>query len=133
MRGTAAALVVAAAVGVGLLREEAMYDPRPGPAGTATAIELEARDRTGPAREDDLLLLWRTCTRPLTTAQRSASFTVTGPGAGRAVVRPALGSHQATRVEGCLQDLTVDRIRGRATLASWGPSSPGPAPVAPVA
>jgi hypothetical protein len=35
-----------------------------------------------------------------------------GDGRFRAVVRPALGTHARTRLRGCIEDVTVDRVKG---------------------
>ena len=54
--------------------------------------------------------LWFTCHQ--TVANQLVSLSVGPDGDGTATVTPALGPHERKRLTGCLEDATIDRLRG---------------------
>ena len=75
-------------------------------------LEVDSRDRTG----SELLSaqgLWGACQG--TVYQRLAEPGVTQVGDGRFLLatEPALGEHAWRRLQGCLEDATLDRVKAR--------------------
>ena len=108
------AVGIVAAVGVDALGDltQTRSDPVAPDSRTAVVVDVEARyppNRLGQAAQG----LWWACQGiarrevlpPGLVAQGGSRFT--------AVVRPALGEHARARLRGCLEDATVDRVRGR--------------------
>ncbi len=63
--------------------------------------------------EDAARNLWAACSGTMNRHLVEPSFVPTGDGrAVRVVVEPGLGDHARQRLVGCLEDASVDRIRG---------------------
>ncbi len=110
----AAGLTVAAVVGVDALGDLTQTRPDPPRPGWRSEVVFEVRARN-PAHRPAALAqrLWSACAH-------NAERTILAPGLidlpgglARVVVQPSLGRHAHQRLEGCLEDFTLDRARGR--------------------
>jgi hypothetical protein len=110
----AGAIVAVGALGIaGIDRLADATQTRPDhqPPGTATEIVFEVE--TLGYRQDPALAataLWGTCSATV-SSRLVGEVQPVGHGRFRAVVAPALGHHGRERVVGCLNDLTLDRVR----------------------
>lgn len=110
--GIVAALAVAAAVTLAVLglRDAFQYKVDRLDPDRVSVIHVDVATRPHDVREIDVQALWGLCAAPLTSTQLAD---VRPPQTGDSfeiVVRPALDSHQRARVEGCLRDMTVERM-----------------------
>ena len=126
------ALVVAVVLGaylVDTIGDLTQGRPEPAQGGTQTVLVYDvATRRTARTDAEAARALWAVC-ESLTYHR-----VVAGPDevADGWMVRmePALGRQASARVEGCLEDLTLDRLVGRVVSmesSSVGASDPGPA------
>ena len=110
-----AVFVAAVAIAVDILGD--MTQTRPDEVNEDAVTEVILRvdeDRFGQGRDAAADALWSVC-----WAQTSSRMVLTGDGRlealgdgrYRAVLRPAVGHHDERQVVGCLEDLTVDRVR----------------------
>jgi hypothetical protein len=86
-------------------------DHRPAGSRTEIVFAVETK-RYRQSTETAAQALWGTCS---TTVSSSLVSGVEALGGGdfRIVLTPALGKHARERVLGCLDDLTLDRVRSR--------------------
>lgn len=117
MRGRTGALalllVVLLAVPAAVLglRHAFQYDTDDLDPARESVIRVDVDTKRHAPRDIDVQALWGACAGPLTAEQLDG---VAAPVAGHFlefVVRPALGKDQRSRVAGCLNDLTVERLR----------------------
>jgi hypothetical protein len=104
-------LAVFAAAAVDALGDRAQNRPDALVAGTTTRVvfDVDTYDAEQPL-DQSARALWYTCAQ--TIPNQIVSLDVDGAGTGTAVVTPALGDHGRKRIEGCLKDATIDRVRG---------------------
>jgi hypothetical protein len=112
-------LAVMAIVGVGSLADLTQNRPDPVVDGTSTIVEFDVgtRDYNGTDLEA-AQALWAVCAA-------TVSGDTTGPtadaGGGFSVsIAPAIGTNGRKRLEGCLQDGTLDRVSGHVQNVSTG-------------
>lgn len=129
MRRTVAVVVaVAAAVaGLDLLADMTQNRPDPITPESRSEIVLDVRHRsTGPAELRSAQGLWGAC--QATVWQQLADPGVVSVGDGRFVLTmsPAVGEHAWRRLQGCLEDMTIDRVRAHVVSKRdvLGPSGP---------
>jgi hypothetical protein len=108
------ALLVAAAITMGIdgladLTQDRADPPRPG-SHSEIVLKVSSTDRTGSAFLS-AQGLWGACQG--TVRQRLAEPGVVDLGGGRfqLTTRPALGEHSWRRLQGCLEDATLDRVK----------------------
>ena len=119
MRRALAAVLAAATIVIGIDALADLTQDRPDPARPGSRSEIvvrvASRDRTG----SDFLAargLWGACQG--TVRHRLVEPGVVDVGSGRFLLRtePALGEHSWRRLQGCLEDATLDRVK--ATVVS---------------
>jgi hypothetical protein len=104
-------LAVFAAAAVDALGDRAQNRPDSLIPGTSTRVvfDVDTYDAEQPL-DQSARALWYTCAQ--TVPNQIVSLDVDGAGTGTAVVTPSLGDHGRKRIEGCLKDATIDRVRG---------------------
>jgi hypothetical protein len=100
---------------------------RPDPQRPRSRTELVFRVQTVEPRLPALgaaQALWGACqgTAPRTVLE--PGLTEVGDGRFRLVVQPALGRHARDRMTGCLEDVTLDRIKGKVVSMRELPPTP---------
>ena len=104
--------VAALAAGLDVLADMTQNRPDHIPAGSRSEIVLSVRDRsTGPGDLRTAEGLWGAC--QATVWQELTEPGVVGLGDGRFLLTtsPAVGEHAWRRLQGCLEDMTIDRVR----------------------
>ena len=112
------ALLIAVAVaaiiaGVDVLADLTQDRPdriRPG-SQTEIVLKVASRDRTG----SDLLAaqgLWGACQGTVHQRLTEPGVVEVAEGRFRLVTEPELGEHAWRRLQGCLEDVTLDRVKG---------------------
>ena len=108
----AGALAVGAVVGLDVLGDATQTRPdHPNP-GAATEVVFDVSVRGSRDVRQAAQSLWGACLTTMQRATSPADVTV-DDGQATVVVRPALGTHARTRLRGCLEDATLDRILAR--------------------
>ncbi len=109
-----AALAVAAVVGIDWLADLTQSRPDRVVAGSRSEIVLEVRTRHdfGPAPLRRAEALWAACEH--TAAHNLAGTGLVELAEGRflAVTEPAIGEGAWRKLQGCLEDVTIDRLHG---------------------
>jgi hypothetical protein len=112
------ALAVATVVGIGVLMDATQNrpdDPLPGSSSTL-AFTVSTRDFPG-GEQTAARTLMAVCAMTVD----DATITVPAPAheaadsAWHVTITPALGEHGRKRLEGCLEDVTLDRVIGHVT------------------
>lgn len=88
-------------------------------------LEVDSRDRTG----SELLSaqgLWGACQGTVYQKLAEPGVTQVAEGQFRLLTEPALGEHAWRRLQGCLEDATLDRVKAR--VLSKRDLAPAPAP-----
>jgi hypothetical protein len=105
------ALGIAMVVAVMGLAEETQ-DRRDGPnPGTRSEVVLDVDTSDGHERDVAAQGLWATCQQTVEN-KRVESFDALGDGRFSIIVEPAIGANAERRLVGCLEDFTIDRVRG---------------------
>ena len=104
-------LAVLTAAAVDALGDRAQNRPDTLVAGTTTRVvfDVDTYDAEQPA-DQSARALWYMCVQ--TIPNQSVSVDVNGAGTATAILTPGLGDHARKRIEGCLKDATIDRVRG---------------------
>ncbi len=106
------AVVAAVAAGLDVLADMTQNRPDRVSAGSRSEIVLDVRHRSAePAPLRTAQGLWGAC--QATVRQQLVEPGVVGVGDGRFLLAmsPAVGEHAWRRLQGCLEDMTVDRVR----------------------
>lgn len=107
-----AALLLALVGGIVVMREATQNRPDPVVAGSSTTIDftvsINRYQRGEPAAA---IALWSVCSA--TVAGEVSAVPEAHDGAWRVRIEPAIGEHGESRVVGCLEDVTIDRVLGR--------------------
>jgi hypothetical protein len=93
--------------------------PVPGTESVVT-FDVDSYDARQPL-DDGARALWYACHQ--TVENSLVSLDVDHAGDATATVRPALGHHQRKRLTGCLEDATIDRLRGEVIAVDDHPAS----------
>ena len=122
----AAGLGVAAAVGVDTLGDLTQTRPDPPQPGWRSEVVFEVTPRDSAHRPAGLAQrLWSACAHSAERTILAPGVTELPGGLARVVVQPSLGRHARQRLEGCLEDFTLDRTRSRVVAVR---QLPPPAP-----
>lgn len=108
------ALIVAIAVAVDVLGDltQSRPDERNFAADTELVLAVE-QDRFNGGRDSAAAALWAVCSGQTTSrALDEAGLERVGEGRYRVVLRPAVGEGEQRKLVGCLEDFTVDRVKG---------------------
>lgn len=102
--------VLAAAV-VDALRDRTQNRPDEASPGTRSLVtfDVDTYDAKQPIAEATRAL-WYACNQ--TVANRLVALRIGEGGSAVATVEPSLGHHERKRLTGCLNDATIDRVRG---------------------
>jgi hypothetical protein len=104
-------LAVFAAAAVDALGDRAQNRPDTLVVGTSSRVVFDVDTYDAEQRLDQSArALWYMCAQ--TIPNQIVSLDVDGAGTATAVVTPGLGDHGRKRIEGCLTDATIDRVRG---------------------
>jgi hypothetical protein len=112
------ALAVATVVGIGALMEATQNRPDDPPPGSSSTLAFTVSTRGFPGGEQTAA---RTLMAVCAATVDEATITVpakareTTDDAWRVTITPALGEHGRKRLEGCLEDVTLDRVIGHVT------------------
>jgi hypothetical protein len=108
-------------VGIGALADATQNrrDPPPDPDSTS-AVVFEVDSRRYPGDIDPGTVLWTACSG--TIHHELLDIAEVDDDIYRATVQPALGRNAERRLEGCLNDSTVDRLNGN--VVSMEPATP---------
>ncbi len=79
-------------------------------AATELVVDVD-HDRFGTGDAGAAAALWAVCSAQ-TRSRATAPPAALGDGSFRVVLVPAVGEHEQRKLVGCLEDLTVDRVRG---------------------
>ncbi|MGH9223830.1 MAG: hypothetical protein ACRD2W_08625 [Acidimicrobiales bacterium] len=106
-------LFAVAAAGVDVLGDLTQTRPDRVKAGSRSEIVLQVSERSGrrPARFETAEGLWYACRHVAPTRLAAPGLVDIGGGRFKAVTEPALGEHAWRRLQGCLEDMTIDRVR----------------------
>jgi hypothetical protein len=111
------------AVGILVMRERLENRPDPIVPGTESVVRFRADVYDAPQPRGAVVeALWHVCNQ--TVASQLVDLDVLDGGVGVATVAPALGPHQRRRLTGCLQDATIDRVRGELLSITDQPAPP---------
>jgi len=110
-------VVVGLLVGVHLLEEATEYHGGAGAAAATTVVFTVEGKRFTHGADLAATTLWETCVGTLTWSDASAPVRQ-DDGSYRAVLRPSLPADTRRRLRGCIEDLTLDRIKGSVTQIS---------------
>jgi hypothetical protein len=107
-------LLVLGLAGLYPLAELTQNRPDDVPAGSTTVIEYHVTTRD---YDVDLaaLGLWASCQQTIDHARSTELPRLVGDGEYSVVVTPGLGEHDRRRLEGCLEDATIDRVSATVT------------------
>ncbi|MDQ4098497.1 MAG: hypothetical protein M3144_11605 [Actinomycetota bacterium] len=109
-----AVLFAAAVAGVDWLGDLTQDRPDRVSSGSRTEVVLDVRVRhdRAPANLATAQGLWGACQNTVRQRLAAPGLVDLGGGRFRAVTEPAIGEHAWRRLQGCLEDMTIDRVRG---------------------
>jgi hypothetical protein len=113
MRKSLVILLVAvlASVAVDTLRDRTQNRIDEVVAGSTSVVTFDVDTQRAPQPiAESARALWYACNQ--TIANRLVVLHIGDGGNGVATLSPALGPHERKRLTGCLQDATIDRVRG---------------------
>ena len=103
-----------AAIGVDALGDLTQDRPDPLRAGTRSEIVLEVTSRTVHGGQQEAIEgLWGVCQGTVHNRLAAPGIVAMGGGRFRLATEPAVGEHSWRRLQGCLEDLTVDQVLAR--------------------
>ena len=104
-------VAVLAAVAVDTLRDRTQNRVDEAVAGSRSVVTFDVDTQRAPQPiAESARALWYACNQ--TVANQLIVLRIGDGGNGVATVSPALGPHERKRLTGCLQDATIDRVRG---------------------
>ena len=113
MRKSLVILLVAvlASVAVDTLRDRTQNRIDEVVAGSTSVVTFDVDSQRAPQPiAESARALWYACNQ--TIANRLVVLHIGDRGNGVATLSPSLGPHERKRLTGCLQDATIDRVRG---------------------
>ena len=84
------------------------------PDGSSTVVEYKVMTR-GYAMDLAAVGLWATCQQTIDHARSDGLPRFVGEDRYAVVIEPGLGEHARRRLEGCLEDATIDRVSATVT------------------
>jgi hypothetical protein len=106
-------LAVAAAITIAELADLTQSRPDKVDAAAVTEIVLDVdQDRFGTGEDGAADALWAVCAAQTRSRADDDGLQRVEDGRYRVVLSPAVGHHDERKLVGCLEDLTVDRVRG---------------------
>jgi hypothetical protein len=103
--------IVALAAAIDALGDLTQGRPEPPEPGTATVVVFDVATRRSKVGEDlAARTLWSVC--QATTSHPTVAGPEPVPGGWQARIEPALGRQGRARLQGCLEDLTSQRVVG---------------------
>ena len=108
---------------VGLVADATQSRPDPHPDRTTIEVHVRVRDGRGSATEE-AGALWVACQGRVRLDH--VDLVADGPGQARLVVSGVMGEHARRKFVGCLEDATLDGVRGTVVAISTVPTAPGP-------
>lgn len=111
----AAALVAAAAVlyvGIDFLSDATQTRPDPDRPGSRTELVFHVSAKDGPL-DAAAHGLWGACQGTAHRKVLDPGIVDAGDGNYRLILQPSLGRHARDRMTGCLEDLTIDNVKGK--------------------
>ena len=119
--------VAGVVMGIDVLADLTQDRPDRVPPGSRSEVvlEVDSRDRTG----SELLSaqgLWGACQGTVYQKLAEPGVTQVAEGQFRLLTEPALGEHAWRRLQGCLEDATLDRVKAR--VLSKRDLAPAPVP-----
>lgn len=117
------ALFALAFAGVDWLGDLTQDRPDSVAAGSRTelVVEVTARRHRSPAPLASAQGLWGACQHTVWQRLAEPGLVEVGEGRFRAVTEPALGEHGWRRLQGCLEDMTIERLRGEVVSKLYFP------------
>lgn len=112
------ALAVATVVGIGVLMNATQNRPDDPPPGSSSMLAFTVSTRDFPGGEQTAArTLMAVCAATVSDAIITvpALASEADDDAWRVTIKPALGEHGRKRLEGCLEDVTLDRVIGHVT------------------
>jgi hypothetical protein len=104
-------VAVVASAAVDTLRDRTQNRLDEAVAGSSSVVTFDVDTQRAPQPiADSARALWYACNQ--TVGNRLVVLRIDDGGNGVATVSPALGPHERKRLTGCLQDATIDRVRG---------------------
>jgi hypothetical protein len=107
-------LVIVALASLYPLAELTQNRPDEVPAGSTTVVEYHVTTR-GYAQDLAAVGLWATCQQTIDHARSAEMPKPVGDDTYAVLVAPGLGEHDRRRLEGCLEDATIDRVSATVT------------------
>jgi hypothetical protein len=107
-------LVIVALASLYPLAELTQNRPDAVPAGSTTVVEYHVTTR-GYDQDLAAIGLWATCQQTIDHARSDGMPRLIGEDEYSVVVEPGLGEHDRRRLEGCLEDATIDRVSATVT------------------
>jgi len=115
------ALAVATVVGIGVLMNATQNRPDDPPPGSSSMLAFTVSTRDFPGGEQTAArTLMAVCAATvsdaiITVPAQAGEADDAADRAWRVTIKPALGEHGRKRLEGCLEDVTLDRVIGHVT------------------
>ncbi len=106
------AIAAAGAIAIDLLADATQTRPDPDRPGSRTEVVFRVRVQGGRPPRAAAEGLWGACHGAVERAVVE-DLVDAGRGTFRVVVQPALGRHARDRMTGCLEDLTIDNVKGQ--------------------
>jgi hypothetical protein len=107
-------LMVLALASIYPLAELTQNRPDEVPPGSTTVVEYHVLTK-GYDAELGAVGLWATCQQTIDHARADGMPQLIGDDTYAVVVAPGLGEHDRRRLEGCLEDATIDRVSATVT------------------
>ena len=128
MKKVVAILVVAGLtyVSIDLLADLTQTRPEPARPGSRTGITFAVRSRNDRQPAQAAQTLWGACQFMVRRTVSEPGLVALGGDRFYVELRPELGATARQRLHGCLEDGTVDVVRGRIIeMRSWAPTAGG--------
>jgi len=111
-------------VGVVALAEATQNRPDVPVENSSSSLTLAVRNRDGAAGIVEAQALWAVCNRTTRATRLVAPLEPVGSGTYLLALQPAVGEHARRRLEGCLEDTTLDGLIGHVVSLSTARPSP---------
>lgn len=117
-------------VGIDLLADLTQTRPEPARRGSSTGVTFSVRTRDDRPAPVAAQTLWGACQFMVRRHVAEPGIVPLGGDRFYVELRPEIGAAARQRLHGCLEDGTIDIVRGRVIdMQSWGPGESRPAAV----